>query len=63
MGVVSFAAPRSTFEMRHPPAAVASLGTQLELTPDDLRQIDAATSKIPVQGARYNEDMQKLVNR
>jgi aryl-alcohol dehydrogenase-like predicted oxidoreductase len=35
----------------------------VELTKDDLRQIDAATSKIPVQGARYNEDMQKLVNR
>jgi aryl-alcohol dehydrogenase-like predicted oxidoreductase len=35
----------------------------VDLTSDDLRQIDAATSKIPVQGARYNEDMQKLVNR
>src|SRR5207237_10767059 len=35
----------------------------IELTPDDLRQIDAATSKIPVQGARYPEEMQKLVNR
>jgi len=35
----------------------------VELTKNDLLQIDAATSKIPVQGARYNEDMQKLVNR
>ena len=35
----------------------------VELTPEDLRQIDAATSKIPVQGARYPEEMQKLVNR
>src|SRR5207248_7796340 len=35
----------------------------VELTPDDLRQIDAATSKIPVQGARYPEEMLKLVNR
>jgi aryl-alcohol dehydrogenase-like predicted oxidoreductase len=35
----------------------------VELTPDDLRQIDAATSKIPVQGARYPEEMQRLVNR
>jgi aryl-alcohol dehydrogenase-like predicted oxidoreductase len=33
------------------------------LTPDDLRQIDNASSKIPVQGARYPENMQKLVNR
>jgi aryl-alcohol dehydrogenase-like predicted oxidoreductase len=35
----------------------------VELTPGDLRQIDSATSKIPVQGARYPENMQKLVNR
>ena len=35
----------------------------IELTPDDLRQIDNATSKIPVQGARYPENLQKLVNR
>ena len=35
----------------------------IELTPDDLRQIDSATSKISVQGARYPENLQKLVNR
>jgi aryl-alcohol dehydrogenase-like predicted oxidoreductase len=35
----------------------------IELTPEDLRQIDSATSKIPVQGARYPENLQKLVNR
>jgi aryl-alcohol dehydrogenase-like predicted oxidoreductase len=35
----------------------------IELTPDDLRQIDNATSKIPVQGARYPENLQRLVNR
>ena len=35
----------------------------IELTPDDLSQIDSATSKIPVQGARYPENLQKLVNR
>jgi aryl-alcohol dehydrogenase-like predicted oxidoreductase len=35
----------------------------IELTPDDLRQIDSATSEIPVQGARYPENLQKLVNR
>lgn len=35
----------------------------VELTPDDLRQIDGAASKIPVQGARYPENLQKLVNR
>jgi aryl-alcohol dehydrogenase-like predicted oxidoreductase len=35
----------------------------IELTPYDLRQIGSATSKIPVQGARYPENLQKLVNR
>src|ERR1700704_2576670 len=35
----------------------------VELTPDDLRQIDNATSKIPVQGARYPENLQKMVGR
>jgi len=35
----------------------------IQLTPDDLRQIDSATAKISVQGARYPENMQKLVNR
>jgi aryl-alcohol dehydrogenase-like predicted oxidoreductase len=35
----------------------------VQLTADDLRQIDSASSKIPVQGARYPENLQKLVNR
>ena len=35
----------------------------IELTPNDLRQIDSATAKIPVQGDRYPENLQKLVNR
>ena len=35
----------------------------VELTPDDLREIDSATSKIAVQGARYPEELQKLVGR
>jgi aryl-alcohol dehydrogenase-like predicted oxidoreductase len=35
----------------------------IELTPDDLRQIDNVASKIGVQGERYPENMQKLVNR
>jgi aryl-alcohol dehydrogenase-like predicted oxidoreductase len=35
----------------------------VELTPDDLRQIDNAAAKIPVQGARYPENLQKLINR
>ena len=35
----------------------------LELTPEDLRQLEGAASKIPVQGARYPEELQKLVGR
>src|SRR5690242_2118573 len=35
----------------------------VKLTPDDLRQIDDATSKVTVQGARYPEELQKLVGR
>jgi aryl-alcohol dehydrogenase-like predicted oxidoreductase len=35
----------------------------VELTPDDLRQLETAASKIAVQGARYPEELQKLVGR
>jgi aryl-alcohol dehydrogenase-like predicted oxidoreductase len=35
----------------------------VELTPDDLREIDDATSQITVQGARYPENLQRLVGR
>jgi aryl-alcohol dehydrogenase-like predicted oxidoreductase len=35
----------------------------LELTADDLREIDGAASKITVQGARYPEHLEKMTNR
>jgi aryl-alcohol dehydrogenase-like predicted oxidoreductase len=35
----------------------------VELTSEDIRQLDTTTSKIAVQGARYPEEFQKLVNR
>src|SRR6266436_38649 len=35
----------------------------VNLTPDDLREIDTAASKIAVQGARYPENLQKMVGR
>jgi len=38
-------------------------GESVELTADDLRQINEATSKIDIQGARYPENLQKLVDR
>jgi aryl-alcohol dehydrogenase-like predicted oxidoreductase len=34
-----------------------------ELTPDDLREIDSAASKITVQGARYPENLERLTGR
>jgi aryl-alcohol dehydrogenase-like predicted oxidoreductase len=36
---------------------------KLELTPEALRELDIAASKIPVQGARYPEALQKMVGR
>ncbi|MGA2759840.1 MAG: aldo/keto reductase [Candidatus Cybelea sp.] len=35
----------------------------LELTPDDLREIDRAASEIAVQGARYPEQLERLTGR
>jgi len=35
----------------------------VELTPDDLREIDAAASKIAVQGARYPDQLERMTGR
>ncbi len=35
----------------------------VKLTPDDLQEIESAISTITVQGARYPQDIQRLVNR
>jgi len=35
----------------------------VELSPDDVRELEIATSEIAVQGARYPEELQKLVGR
>jgi aryl-alcohol dehydrogenase-like predicted oxidoreductase len=35
----------------------------IELTPDDLREIDNAASKITVQGARYPEELERMTYR
>jgi aryl-alcohol dehydrogenase-like predicted oxidoreductase len=37
--------------------------TEVELSTGDLRELGAAAAKIPVQGARYPEELQKLVGR
>jgi hypothetical protein len=35
----------------------------VELTPDDLRDIESAASLITVQGARYPENLERMTNR
>jgi aryl-alcohol dehydrogenase-like predicted oxidoreductase len=35
----------------------------VELTPDDLREIDSAASKITVHGARYPEKLEQMTGR
>lgn len=35
----------------------------VELSPEDLRGLETAASKIAVQGARYPEELQKMVGR
>jgi diketogulonate reductase-like aldo/keto reductase len=35
----------------------------IELTPDDLREIDEAASKISIQGARYPEELEQMTYR
>jgi len=35
----------------------------IELTAEDLREIDRCAAKIPVQGARYTEDMERMTGR
>ena len=37
--------------------------TKVELTSDDLREIDSAASKITVQGARYPENLEQMTGR
>ncbi len=38
-------------------------GTTVELSAEDLRQIDAAAAKITVQGARYPERLEQMIDR
>jgi aryl-alcohol dehydrogenase-like predicted oxidoreductase len=35
----------------------------VDLSPDDLRELDGISKKIPVQGARYPEELQRMVGR
>lgn len=43
---------------------VESIGAvSVELTPDDLREIDRAASEITVQGTRYPERLEQMTGR
>jgi aryl-alcohol dehydrogenase-like predicted oxidoreductase len=35
----------------------------IELTPEDVAEIESAAARIPLEGGRYNEQMEKLVDR
>ena len=37
--------------------------TALQLTPDDLRELDSLTSQVTVQGGRYPEEVERMTNR
>ena len=37
--------------------------TKIELTANDLQDLDDATSQVAIQGARYNENTQKMIDR
>jgi aryl-alcohol dehydrogenase-like predicted oxidoreductase len=37
--------------------------TAIDLTPDDLREIESAASEIKVEGARYPEHLERLTGR
>ena len=38
-------------------------GADVTLSAQDLREIDAAASQVTVQGARYSEGAQKMIDR
>jgi aryl-alcohol dehydrogenase-like predicted oxidoreductase len=38
-------------------------GASVELTADDLREIENAAAQIALQGARYSEGAQKMIDR
>ena len=44
-------------------SAVELGAVAVQLTPDDLREIESAASKITVQGARYPEHLEQMTGR
>jgi len=35
----------------------------VELTPEDLRELDSAIAKIPIHGDRYPAEVERMTNR
>jgi predicted aldo/keto reductase-like oxidoreductase len=55
--------PRFTPEARAANQALVDLLATVELTSDDLRELETAAAKIQVQGARYPEHLERLTGR
>jgi hypothetical protein len=52
------------FEVRLVPSLEENVGVAgVELTPEDLREIESTVSKIPVQRDRYPEHLEQLTGR
>jgi hypothetical protein len=52
---------KATWKSR--PSAWAAWEAAIQLTPDDLREIEAAASKVNVQEARYPENLERMTER
>ena len=52
---------RYSIDMASPKENIGAAAVQL--SPEDMREIDAAASKISVEGNRYPEAMEKLTGR
>jgi hypothetical protein len=57
LGTLLSGCPRKDQEKCHFGAAA------VELTPDDLREIESGAAKITVQGVRYPEHIERMSNR
>ena len=55
--------PERVFDFETDLDGIAEAHATVELTADDLREIDSAASKITVQRARYPEELERMTGR